>query len=48
MSLQNEGMPRHEMLLLVNAERFILALDHKTKWELEVDRLQDQLVKLKN
>jgi len=32
-------MSKQAMLLLVNAERFIQAIGHKTKWEVELDRI---------
>ncbi|CDW84007.1 UNKNOWN [Stylonychia lemnae] len=43
-----EPMSKHAMLLLVNAERFIQAIGYKTRWEVELDRIQDLLVKMKN
>lgn len=38
-------MTKPELLLLVNAERFISAVGYKTKWELELDRVHDLLLK---
>ena len=34
------------MLLLINAERFIAALKHKIKWEIDHDRILDQVLKV--
>eukprot|EP00347_Sterkiella_histriomuscorum_P019587 403341060 len=48
LSSQNDGMSKQEMYLLVNAERFIQAIGYKTKWEIELERIQDQLVRMKN
>lgn len=33
---------KSELALLINAERFITILDHKSKWEIELDIIEER------
>lgn len=35
-----------ELALLINAERFITILDYRSKWEIEVDTIEERNKKL--
>ncbi len=39
-------MTKPEMYLLTNAERIIQALNYKTKWEIEMERMHEQVLKI--
>lgn len=38
----NKTIDKAELALLINAERFITILDHKSKWEIEMDTIQER------
>lgn len=42
----HKTIPKSELALLINAERFITILDHKSKWEIDQDTIEDRNKKL--
>ena len=41
-----ESMSKGELALLISAERFLMSLDHKSRWELEAEEAQFKYDKL--
>jgi hypothetical protein len=42
----HKNIHKSELALLINAERFITILDHKSKWEIEQDTIEERNKKL--
>ena len=46
MNDDHKSIQKSELALLINAERFITVLDHRSKWEIELDTIEERNKKL--
>lgn len=46
MNDDHKTIHKSELALLINAERFITVMDHRSKWEIELDKIQERNKKL--